>query len=1718
MTVRLRLTRSSAMLLVFLTVLFAHSMVAQQHPNLERGFAAEKVYSFGELDSVNMLNLNLNLSIPLGQSYPVSSGFSYSMALAYNTKLWDYEPFFDPNTLNSSKIGAVASRTSNAGFGWQLSMGGLSGPGSQDVGSPWTYDAPHGGEQRFYTTLHPGQVGTPNVLYTRDSSYLRLRITQPNVSAEVDFPDGVTREFEYLGNSKWRLLRIRDQFVDETGNYTNFVNFSYEASSANCAGESSVWVMTDAHGRRTDVCFADFSYNDTSTPMVTEIVQPAFDDPNTPGADVSRHTFTYVTRAVDRGCHSEAQGLSPTLNLPLLEQVLLPDGSVYEMSYTLLGFGPGSGCPQGSIVQLTLPTRGMIQWEYGGIQMPVYRECPTSLDYAEFSNAVSKKKHLDSAGALLGEWTYLSALSPQPAMESFVCENQNWRISDPPREEMANSVTLPTKDKTIHYFSVWPGPGGPGNGSADSVNGFKVAEYTLPFTRFAGTGLNGKFLSQEIFDCDAVTGACPPAPVRRTYVSFERDEGLFEGGTGPTDENWRRKATSTLFLDDGNRHQTAESSDFDGFGNYRRTFQTSDFAASDERESIIDFNAGSNAFGHQSGGSPGSLFISTGSSWITGLYSRQSNITKVNGVDEAVASDSCFDRTTGALLGNRIYKANATISTEPNVSPARRLVTPAASANDLVTIFTRDFISDGISISRGDVQIQDWFGGDLSPLTSNDICIPRGGSEYRVTHHYVAGTLATSQWRGVNWLSVDNTIDPSTGRVKVARDPAGIASTLNYDTSARLVSVRPATGHGAWSRYAFANATTTAPATVTIFESTNGSISGNLRQSSIEFDSFGRVAKEKQFVPTLVNPGGEAVSRLTRYNALGWKTAISQQESGEPVRFTTYSGFDPFGRPGRISPPSTTAFVNHDIALSYQGVREVRRTRQIATGAENGALAPSTTIEQYDANGRLVRVIEPLTCRSAISPCPDADRGPVSEYSYNVLGNLARVCGNAVNGNCTQLRLFNYDGRGFLTSEQTPERGVNGNAITGHSLYDSRGNAGRRLTSASGGLFDLRISYDGIGRPLTLASNGGSRVMKEWLYDQHPNGYARNAAMVRSTRRNSDPLFGSDFVVQEHIQYEGGAGRISRIDTDITHPQAGARSLFQTSTWTDLGEPDERLYPFFTGMPVLEIKNDYTSGILTRVRNKSGGDYASSIRYHQSGMTHQVTHANGMTETIASDASGIARPQSIAISGGAWNSGDYSYDGAGNIAAIGNTRYSYDPISRLTGWNESRPNGFSSHYLGYDLFGNKYDLGFKSCGGDPASGIMHCAQTSVAVPEIDASSNHFAQMSYDANGNVVTHGTYSYTYDGTDMMTAMSTGSRNFRYLYTADDERIGTYDTATQTWSWKLRDIGGKPLREFTSSGGTLGFANWTWSKDFIYRGSSILASITPTETQHFHLDHLGTPRLITTAGGGQRGRHDYEPFGAETTSSLQNDQRLKFTSHERDLNGPATSEDRDYLDYMHARFYNPNVGRFLSVDPQRLDRVTTTPQAWNRYAYALNNPLKYVDPDGRETQLVLGHHTRINPVGHIAIAINGRVYSFGTEYTRRGDSKDWGGSLAVYLDKQKLKRETSLLTLNITSAQERRLELLLQKSNPNEPGAPLYNEITNSCVTVCQTSLQQTGILARNKDNGMGGLTPVGALTPDGLSQEVLHAGLVNRVRVTGTAEVAWWESVWNFIKGHK
>jgi len=290
----------------------------------------------------------------------------------------------------------------------------------------------------------------------------------------------------------------------------------------------------------------------------------------------------------------------------------------------------------------------------------------------------------------------------------------------------------------------------------------------------------------------------------------------------------------------------------------------------------------------------------------------------------------------------------------------------------------------------------------------------------------------------------------------------------------------------------------------------------------------------------------------------------------------------------------------------------------------------------------------------------------------------------------------------------------------------------------------------------------------------------------------------------------------------------------------------------------------------------------------------------------------------------------YAYDQSGNVKQAGADDYRYDRIGRLT-YAEAGA-GKRQEYT-YDRYGNILSIAQDGGAADPLS--------------VEARTNRLiagtVSVQYDDAGRMDQRNGAVFRYDGTDAVVEDRNGGQRRIHLYSATDERIATMlvDNAgnESSSSWTIRDTAGAVLRRFVRKGG-----NWSWDEDYIYRDGRLLAAevSSAARTLHFHADHLGTPRVITGSGGAVVEQHDYYAFGKQATPAASpQDERHKFTGHERDAAD---------LDYMHARYYSPVWGRFLSVDPVRGDR--RVPQSWNRYAYALGNPINYTDPTGMTTE----------------------------------------------------------------------------------------------------------------------------------------------------------------------
>ena len=117
-------------------------------------------------------------------------------------------------------------------------------------------------------------------------------------------------------------------------------------------------------------------------------------------------------------------------------------------------------------------------------------------------------------------------------------------------------------------------------------------------------------------------------------------------------------------------------------------------------------------------------------------------------------------------------------------------------------------------------------------------------------------------------------------------------------------------------------------------------------------------------------------------------------------------------------------------------------------------------------------------------------------------------------------------------------------------------------------------------------------------------------------------------------------------------------------------------------------------------------------------------------------------------------------------------------------------------------------------------------------------------------------------------------------------------------------------------------------------------------TTITFFHNDILGSPAIATDADGAVVWKENYLPYGHRLQAPAAGaNNKLWFAGKPYD--------QTNWITYMGARYYIPLIGRFTSVDPQGI--VPENPHSFNRYAYANNNPYKYVDPDGRSATLAL-------------------------------------------------------------------------------------------------------------------------------------------------------------------
>jgi RHS repeat-associated protein len=1386
---------------------------ADPHPNTQGGVDVAQAFQLGDVDNINLFNGALTVALPLGSHVPVNGNFSYQFTLVANSNPWDFSTRDDGVTVWQD---SAPSHCSNAGLGWRVSLGALGlgtnpspptcAPTDANTGASTVYEAPDGSQHLFYATLHPNETINANVFYTRDGTYLRLNLYSGY--SEIQFPDGTIHRFGADG----RITQMRDPF----NNQVNIAYLPIASCTGSIAGESSCWQISDSQGRVQWIYFrTDLPPYNGAAPyggLINRVVMMAFNNA------VATYQFAYQQQTILRGCPVNdpmlGSGTFP-VSVPLLTGVTRPDGSSFApggAGYLTTG---GSAClsGSGSLISLTLPTLGRLGWAY---QTYAFPSASSPTKPRRTSNpGIQYRSIFDATGNPnpIGRWTYSTYLASNTA------------------GQLVNTVTDPLGNQHVRYFSV---------STANSYGpGANVVDYGRPYT--PNTSLGNLFLSEQVFDVSGTLW-------RTVYVRDEHD--VIDSGLQVPDfwnNDGREAQRETVYADDGGSQAGSTDSDFDGVGHYRTRTTDGTFPGNDVRIERTNYNPNRNSYNVDEASntaSGGYVPVQPSDPWVLGTSTYAYALE--NGVGEL--RSSCYEPATGFLTRRRLYFLSAT---DPG----------AMSANDVVQQFVRD--------GGGNVVGELSFGGDNAPFapTSSDLCqqtLP-ALPEYQVSNQFAFGVKSTSQYigTGIGFFTLNRGIDKATGLPNYSRDTANIQTNFTYDALGRLAYVLPR--DGAWTQYLYHAASgPSSLESLTVIQQQNGSPSISLAQTKSSYDAFGRPIEQDVLMPT-----GTWSAKTTSYNALGWKTAVSEQ--GSPgSNLTQFLSFDPFGRATLIRPPDSTAANGfaHDVRMSYGGVRTVSRTVSVGTSWNGASVAeaPSTTTETYDRFGRLASVTEPSgSGGSAVT----------TSYLYDPGNRLSQVSTTAAG--TTQIRTFSYDHRGFLAWETHPETAPN-HLGNGHdrdySSYDSRGHFHRTVEGSN----DLSYIYDAAERP-TLVYNTAygpncnpnpistPTCVKQFTYD---NVAAGALGRLYQASRFNHILFGGTPITDEWTytyNYTNGLdGRVSQrtLQHTFNGQATGAQESFtQAWTYTQLGKIDTETYPncapTFTscsGTTNLAPQNLYTNGFLTGV---NGYTTSPGITYYPNGMVSSVTHANGVTTTYGLDPTGMPRPASITATGPTstlWSTGPYAYDGAGNVTRMGHAGYDlYDGVSRLTtavvqtnAVDNPTPaaNATVSQSVSYDAFGN-----IQAFAGSPGN----------ATPT-DSRSNQLTGGTYDASGNLLLWNGASYDYDELNQLKHYVNGAQEWYYMYDADGERVWQFQPATNGLAnfqrWTLRGLDAKVKRTFElynyAWGNAWGGSN-LW-EDYVYRGGPLLASSNSDGYQRsVDVDHLGSPRLITGPASVQTG-----------------------------------------------------------------------------------------------------------------------------------------------------------------------------------------------------------------------------------------------------------------------
>ena len=761
--------------------------------------------------------------------------------------------------------------------------------------------------------------------------------------------------------------------------------------------------------------------------------------------------------------------------------------------------------------------------------------------------------------------------------------------------------------------------------------------------------------------------------------------------------------------------------------------------------------------------------------------------------------------------------------------------------------------------------------------------------------------------------------DARSGRLLSSTDPKGLVTANSYDAFLRLietdVSTTPNGPANLWiARYDYRLGMAGGFSTNYVRVRKNDDVdTANGHETWTYFDGLGRLLQVREEAETsgfrvtdTVYSGRGSVM----FETLPYFNAGTDFTKPGGTKLGTLREYDPIGRLTKV-----TAAVNGTFSSG-------QLTGTSTTGGDTGSPVGPVTLACNDGNDPWVIV-------------HTDEEGKVHKYQLDAFSRTNQIIEVTSGGNYTTT--LRYDKAGCLTN--TVDH-------AGNVIEYACNDLGQVVAMADPDMGVWQYRRDFTGRLREQEDAKGQKV--RFNYDD-PLGrlksrqiYGSTGAFAYGVTNVYDTSDDTNFLVYAGQLYmttdnegwqKNGYDVRGRTLKTARYLSKNGNTYTNQSVYDTPGRVVTNIYP--VNGPVLRYTYD-TAGNLSEVRRIDGTNnlvFYQPRGFNSVGQLLGINFGNGVVTTHDYFANSKRLSRVISYKTGSTNIQDlaYNFDKVSNLKSIVDGVYStnasaalsslvYDDLHRLT--SLMRPAVGSNATFSYSPIGN------ITVSGETGAGTYGYG---VRMPQAVKSANG-RNYSYDANGSMIVRGTEQLDYDPENRLASFTSFTARCTFGYDRSGARLWKQNgTNLQAWiGSNYEEKQGQALFHVLAADRLVCTFDQTATNVFVY----------------YHPDHRRSTSVLTDKNGNRVQHYEYTAYGqsrfTESTTAFPPSRRHS---------GRILDEDTGL--YCAGRhYYDPQLARFIQADTVVSD--SANPQSYNRYSYALNNPLRHFDPSGvRQLQL---------------------------------------------------------------------------------------------------------------------------------------------------------------------